>query len=253
MFFIFSKILTLFIFPLPLLIILGVVLALIFGNKIKGKLILCLPPLLLWFFSTGILSQTLIQPLEDAYPPINPNSLEKHDTIIVLGGMVNNLTRHSDRVELNSSADRITDATYLYNLKKAKQILFTGGSGFLFATSISEANQAERFFAQMGIPKKSILLEDQSRNTRENAIFTAKICKDLAIHKVILITSAFHMKRSMGEFEKQDLEITPYPTDYKTLHPDIPIWEQIVPNARALQISTIAIKEWIGIIAYRLL
>jgi uncharacterized SAM-binding protein YcdF (DUF218 family) len=253
MFFIFSKILTLFIFPLPLFIFTGILFALVFGNTIKKKLILCLPPLLLWLFSTGTIAQALLQPLEDAYPPISPISLEKHDAIIVLGGMVNNLTRHSDRVELNSAADRLTDTIHLYNLKKADKIIFTGGSGFLFSTKFTEADQAERFFGQMGIPQKAILLEDQSRNTRENAIFTAKICKDLAINKVILITSAFHMKRSMAEFEKQGLAITAYPTDFRTLLPDIPIWEDIVPSTSALEKSTIAIKEWIGVIAYQLL
>ncbi|MCZ8240177.1 MAG: YdcF family protein [Leptospiraceae bacterium] len=250
MFFFFSKVLTIFLFPLNVAILLGIVYSLKLG-KGRKKLYLLFPWLFLWFFSYFPIAQGLIQPLEDAYPYQTVEQTSQADAIVVLGGMVNNLTRIPNRTELTGAVDRLTDAISLYKAGKAKKILFTGGSGILFFEGVSEASQAYRLLIAMGIPEQDIILEDKSRNTRENASFTLGILKEQGAKSIILVTSAFHMKRSMQEFANKGVEVSAFPTDYRTLQDGLSNWDTYIPSVGALDTSTIAIKEWVGTFAYQ--
>jgi uncharacterized SAM-binding protein YcdF (DUF218 family) len=165
--------------------------------------------------------------------------------------MVNNLTRQTGRVELTSAADRLTDSILLLNGGKAKKIIFTGGSGILFFKGESEASQGGKFLRSFGVPESKIILEDQSRNTHENAVFTQSILQKEGYKSIILVTSAFHMKRALREFSNRGILVHPYPTDYRTLQAGTNAWDSYVPSVGALDTSTIAIKEWVGIIMYQ--
>lgn len=263
MFFFFSKFLTLFLFPLPLFIFTGIILVFFLVSGRWKKFILLLPFLLLWLFSSNWMSRSLLLPLEEDYPPLDWSEVKEHEYVVVLGGMFHNLTRYPGRAELVSSADRITDTILLYKKGKAKKILYTGGSGALFFNQVKEADLAKIFFQNFEIPESDFFLESESRNTRENAIFTKELLEEMAtlqnpknpppIPRFLLVTSAFHMGRSVREFEKLGLEFTPYPTDYRTLHPDTGFWENAIPSAGALDTSTMAIKEWVGRFAYAIL
>jgi uncharacterized SAM-binding protein YcdF (DUF218 family) len=250
MYFFFSKILTIFLFPLPVAILLGILYALWYG-KGKRKFTLLFPWLFLWFFSFFPVAQGLILPLEESFPAIAISDVPKSDAIVVLGGMVNNLTRQTGRVELTSAADRLTDSVLLWNEKKAKKIIFTGGSGILFFKGESEASQGGKFLRSFGLPDSKIILEDQSRNTHENALYTQAILQKEGYKSIILVTSAFHMKRAIREFSNRGILVHPYPTDYRTLQAGTTAWDAYVPSVGALDTSTIAIKEWVGIIMYQ--
>lgn len=189
--------------------------------------------------------------MENPYPPISHSQVKKVDAIVVLGGMINNLSLYNNRIELGDSADRLTDAILLYKKNKAAKIIITGGSGILFYQKNPESFQAKKFLMAMGIAEESILIETESRNTAENAIYTAKILNQKQWKKIILITSAFHMKRSEALFRKQGLAVLPFPTDYRSLKPEFS-WDALIPSTGALDTSTIAIKEWMGIIAYKI-
>ncbi|MEM4271303.1 MAG: YdcF family protein [Candidatus Pacearchaeota archaeon] len=247
MFFFFSKILTLFFFPLPLVILLGIVFS-FFVQGWKNKVLLLTPVLLLWFFSSFPVSQKLISDLEFEYPPVSIETLPKVDAIVVLGGMVNPLSYY-EKPELLSSADRLTDTVVLWRKKKSGNILFTGGSGILFQEDAIESKHAFQILTSLGIPKDKIILESKSKNTYENALYVSKILKEQNWKKIILITSAFHMKRASLCFQKLGIEVIPYPTDYRTLKREIN-WDTLVPSVGALETSTIAIKEWIGLVVY---
>ncbi|WCL49153.1 YdcF family protein [Leptospira sp. GIMC2001] len=251
MFFVFSKLLTIFLFPLPLAILFGIFLGIRYGRG-RFRLILIMPWLVLWAFSTYPVTEALIQPLEDFVPPRQIQEIEKADAIVVLGGMINNLTRIPNTVELTTAADRLTEGYFLYKNKKAPRILFTGGSGILFHEGEAEADQAKRFYRSLGVPENDIVLEGESRNTRENAIYSGILLREMGAKKIILVTSAFHMRRSMTEFEREDIEIIPFPTDYRTLNSTVSSWEQLTPSVGALDTSTAAIKEWVGIFVYSL-
>ena len=247
-FFFFSKILTIFIYPLPFVILLGIISIFFISGK-KNKIISSVPLIFLFIFSIFPVSQSLIGILEKDHPPIAIDSLEKSDYIVVLGGAINILGYHRDRIEFGSSAERMTDAILLYKANKAEKIIFTGGSGILFQQNYNEAYYAKKFFLDFGIPQSDLIFEDKSKNTYENGVYTKEKISNFQNNKIILITSAFHMERSVRIFRKLGFQVQEYPTDYKMLMYDIN-FEYISPNTGYLEISTIAIKEIIGLIAY---
>src|SRR5664279_2659756 len=113
----------------------------------------------------------------------------------------------------------------------------------------------------MGVPAQAIWQEDQSQNTYENALYCARILKTKGITRVILVTSAMHMPRSVALFKKQGIDVIPAPTDYtvtqSTLdglnHEPFLAWVvDVLPNASSLSLTANVLKEYFGIFAYRL-
>src|SRR5690606_14661246 len=123
-----------------------------------------------------------------------------------------------DRVYFQKGADRLLHTVQLYKLGKIKNILITGGSGLVIGRqTAAEADQLKSVFLYCGIPEKDILIENQSRNTRENALFTRRTIDSLRLPgKFLMITSAFHMRRAEGCFKKVDLDVDIFPVDYYT-------------------------------------
>lgn len=249
-FFFLSKILTVILFPLPCCILLGTFIVIFKIKGFKNKFLSFLPIGLLWLASSFPICQTLITNLEKDYPPITVNNAPTADVIVILGGMINTLTPHQSRVELLGSADRLTDAILLYKAGKANYILYSGGSGLLFEPETKEAPLAKKFLLSFGIPEDKILLESESRNTFENGFNTKKILEEKKLKRIILITSAFHMKRAYSIFQKLGIETFPFTTDYRALRP-VFNWETFIPSTGALETTTISLKEWIGIFVYQ--
>jgi uncharacterized SAM-binding protein YcdF (DUF218 family) len=129
------------------------------------------------------------------------------------------------------------------------QMVFTGGEGDFFGTGPSEAARAANFFGAMGLPADRFIYEDRSRNTYDNAVFTEKIAGVNKQKNWLLITSAWHMPRAIATFEKAGWHVTPYPVDFRTGN-DTP-WTRY-SLARGADLWQLAIREWIGIAAYRL-
>ena len=248
-FFLFSKLFTIIIFPIPLIILIGIYYSFFKIQGFKNKFYTLQIVFLLWFFSSFFFAQFLVLRLEEKFPPIDIESLPEQDVGILLGGMINPLPFYKNRVELLSSADRLTETFILYRKKKIKKILFTGGSGVLFATDTSEASFAKKYFLDLGVKEEDIIIEDKSRNTIENARFTKQILDEKKFKKILLITSAFHMPRSSQIFKKQEIEFTAFPVDYRAIGQGLN-WEVFIPSVGALETVTISIKEWVGILVY---
>ncbi|MCW7469879.1 YdcF family protein [Leptospira kanakyensis] len=249
-FFILSKLGTILLYPLPVFFLLA--LLLIFKTKSgHGKYRLFQIILFLYLASNAFVSNFLVQTLEKDYPPVNIAELPKSDVAIVLGGMIQTISAHPGRPELSDSADRLTDAVRMYKAGKVKKILFTGGSGLLFANTYREADLAKELFLDLGVPEKDLIWENNSRNTYENAVETKKILQDKKIESAILVTSAFHMKRAAGCFQKQSISFVVYPTDYRATDLQSGAFELYIPSAGFLDQTSMAIKEWVGYFVYR--
>jgi len=195
------------------------------------------------FTSFGFL---LIEPLENRFtrPSIMPATVE---TIIVLGGST--LARVSTVrgvSELTDAGDRLTDAVVLARLYPNALIVYSGGAGGL--DNEAEAATAERFFRAMGIARDRLVLEDQSRNTDENAEMTASMLGDIE-GPALLVTSAFHMPRSIGLFRRVGLDVVAWPTDYRSSGAES-FGLDFANPVHNLNTTSIAIKEWIGLLAY---
>jgi uncharacterized SAM-binding protein YcdF (DUF218 family) len=156
-------------------------------------------------------------------------------------------------LSVRTHADRIWQAITLYKTGKIKKILISGGSGYVTGRGLKEAIQLRDVLITWGIPKNDLLVETTSRNTHENAEFTKKILDRSYPHfdKFLLITSGFHMKRSLACFRKENMNCDAFSTDLNTGPNSNYYWDQyIVPDIGTLFGWNRLVKEVIGYITY---
>lgn len=202
------------------------------------------------FTTNGIIIGEILRTWE--IPAVKINELsEEYETGIVLGGGADVERDPHDRLFLQKSGERITHAVHLYKAGKIKKILYTGGRSEIFEESRVDNQAIIRFYADCGIPLEDIIIESASRNTYENANFTAPLI-DLD-KKHLLITSAFHMRRAMGCFEKAGIDVEPFSCDFQSPRDDDRLSAgKLVPSVDALSKWEIVLKEWAGVVAYKL-
>jgi uncharacterized SAM-binding protein YcdF (DUF218 family) len=193
----------------------------------------------------------IILPLEERYP--RPEKVSGYDGIIVLGGAVDTIvTGGRGDTALTTSGERITIAARLAEQLPDADIIHTGGKGVVVSAQATEAEGAARLFEDFGISPNRIILEDASRNTWENAVLTKKLVKPLPGQKWLLVTSAYHVPRSMGVFEAAGWTgITAYPVDFRTRGAEDKTLG-FSGISKGLRRFDVAFKEWIGLVAYRL-
>lgn len=177
---------------------------------------------------------------------------EKIDGIIILAGAVEMESSRPGLVELTDRADRIIEGVILARRYPEARLILTGGSGGLDQDErLKESDYLEKLSLSLGIDKDRLTIERNSRNTHEHALEMSKILSKNG--KWVLITSAFHMPRSLGCFKKEGLNVIPYPVDYKT---KVEMFENVslstfLPSPGNISRFSIAIHEWLGLAAYR--
>lgn len=249
MFFIASKLFWLLVQPLSVvfLLMLAASLAALAGRRRLAAIALGFGLLVHGAVSFTNLGYVLIQPLEDRFvvPAVAP---EKVDAVIMLGGATLERPSAARQItELNDAGDRLTTTLWLARAYPDAKIIVSGGSGALSDEGEAEAVTAERFFLSFGVAADRLVLEGASRNTDENVAYTKALLADAKT--ILLVTSAYHMPRAVGIFEKAGISVIPWPTDYRSPGPRG--WSFDIANpVQNLNVSTIAIKEWIGLAAY---
>ncbi|MBI5164390.1 MAG: YdcF family protein [Magnetospirillum sp.] len=194
------------------------------------------------------LTEWLLGPLEDRFP--QPSNIPAHvDGIIVLGGAIDPVTSAlRGQVAVGGAVERLTGMVALARQFPAARIIFTGGSGSLTNTELKEAEPTRRFLAEIGFDISRVVFEAESRNTRENAVFSTRLMQPQAGETWLLVTSAVHMPRSVGVFRAVGWPVTAWPVDYlSTGRPRL----QFNPGAGRGALAG-ALHEWTGLIAYRL-
>jgi uncharacterized SAM-binding protein YcdF (DUF218 family) len=202
--------------------------------------------LLIWSFSISPVSNFLMEELEsDLTIPLNV----KGDVIILLGGGI-----HEGVPDLSGrgtpSEDmlaRMATAVRVHH-KLHVPIIISGGS--VFSGMAPEAPVIRRFLLDFGVMDDDILLESQSRDTNENALFSQRILTRYGFKSPLLVTSAYHMRRSLQAFNKIGLEVTPVPAQFVAVGAPPAIWASFLPNAGALMRTSTALKEYLGLIFY---
>ena len=252
MFFILSKIFYFLIKPFNWIII-GLILAFLSKNQWERRRILRNTIFIALFFSSPLVFNTVAKWWEP--PMISMHDLPKHDIAIVLGGFTRTgFFRADDRYVASAANPRITTAIELYRLGKVKKILITSGDGAVFRLIAEpEADLVKTFLLRVGIPESDILIENQSKNTRENAIFTKQLLDNQYPNaNCLLITSASHLPRSLGCFEKAGIVCTPFPTDNKAERITNEPRTWLTPDPEYILFWQFFIKEWIGMGVYKL-
>ncbi|WP_157543965.1 YdcF family protein [Mucilaginibacter paludis] len=176
----------------------------------------------------------------------------KYSCAIVLGGFSS--ADQDGNGYFNGSADRFIKTLQLKVTGRVPLILMSGGNGQLIKTSnLKEADYVFSQFKAFNIPDSCIMIENQSRNTLENAMFTKRILIDKKVPgPYLLVTSAFHMRRSAYIFKKIGINVTPYPCDFIAGKSAVSLSDFIIPDPLALAQWNIYIKEVVGFVAYYL-
>jgi uncharacterized SAM-binding protein YcdF (DUF218 family) len=199
----------------------------------------------LWAWSMPVLSHWLGSVLEGQHPQAPIASLEPAQAVVVLGGGIAPPSGKSFEINLNTAADRVWFAARLFHAGKAPLVLVSGGHDSE-RHAYSEARASAIFLADLGVPAQTIVLEEASRNTRQNAAFSAALLKARGINHILLVTSALHMPRAMALFAAQGLQATPAPTDFEAIQAPPPGMLAWLPDALALDLSGRAMKEIVG-------
>ncbi len=250
MFFIFSKILAFTIAPITWMI--GLLFFAVFSkNDTRKKKCLKWAFGLMLFFTNSFIFDEAVRLWE--IPAIPYESVKTFDYGIVLGGMSVN-DEELDRVQFYRGVDRLIQTIDLYKRGKIKKIIFTGGSGRILKPEMKEAELLKPYILKMGVLEEDLLIENESKNTKENAVFTKTIVDSLQLkNDYLLITSAFHMRRSLGCFKKQGFIVTPYSTDRYAGPRKFEFDHLFIPNVSALNDWNNLIHEVVGYIIYKMM
>jgi uncharacterized SAM-binding protein YcdF (DUF218 family) len=231
---------------LLLLLLLAGVLWLARSRRRRGLRLVGVVALLLLTVAVMPFGQWMAAPLEARFPV--PSLPERIDGIIVLGGGVDAwVSRAHGQTALNEAGDRIVEAAILARHHPETRVVLSGGEGTMVVEQEAEYERA--LLIELGVPAARIVLEDRSRNTYENAVFSREAAKPHPGETWLLVTSAVHMPRAVGCFRHAGWQIVPYPVDFRT-----------GPTPRAdfaltehLGLIDFVAKEWVGLVAYRLL
>jgi uncharacterized SAM-binding protein YcdF (DUF218 family) len=253
MFFYLSKILGFFALPSNLLLAIGLVgaaIAVLRGGRAGGKLIVA-SLILLAIFGLSPLANALILPLEQRFPPWDA-SRGPPTGMVVLGGAFDTIVSDTrDDLPLNEAAERMTVSAALARQYPQARIIFTGGTGTLLYGGPTEGVLARRFYASLGIAPERVTIEEESRTTAENALLTRPLADPKPGERWLLITSAFHMPRAVGAFRRVGFMVEAYPVDYRTR--GIEDLARPFPSlGEGLRRGDIAMREWVGLLMYRL-
>lgn len=185
-------------------------------------------------------------------PAVKTDSLKTYDAGIVLGGMVN-YDKEFERTQYGNGVDRLIQAIELYKKGKIKKLFFSGGSGSITYPGIKEAPHIKTILLRVGIPDSCVIIEGESKNTRENAAFSQPFLeKKIPNEKFLLITSAFHMRRAVCCFKKTGIEVTPFSVDRKSGPRKFTLDNLFIPDVNSLYEWSNLIHEWVGYITYKI-
>ncbi len=253
MFFVLSKTLGYLLLPTNFLIAIGVVGAVLMATRFAslGRKLVIATVLLLVICGLSPLGKALLYPLEQRFPQWDATR-GAPDGIIILGGSIEpDLSVAHGTPVVRGAPDRIIAAAALARHYPNARVVFSGGSANLISNDAREADFAGSIYESLGVDKSRLIMERQSRNTQENAEFSKALVAPKEGERWVLVTSAFHMPRSVGLFRKAGFAVEPYPVDWRVGGRDDLMTLSHV-TVEGLARSDLAIREWMGLIAYRL-
>ena len=244
----FTKILSLFVCPVGLTLLLA---------GLAGLLWLCrwrrlagfssiLAVLVLWVSSTPVIAEFLYGSLERQHPPVAVADAPTADAIIVLGGAVGQPLSPRLESDLNAASDRVVHAARLYRAGKAPRIIIAAGNLPWEKTLRPEAELIADLLVEWGVPRAALLLDTESRNTAENAANARALMAQHHLHTALLVTSAGHMPRSLALFQAAGVTVIPCATDLRVVGERQGTVFAWLPEVTALELTTLALKERIG-------
>ncbi|UJF34708.1 YdcF family protein [Paenibacillus hexagrammi] len=243
------KIVYTLLFPPGVFVLLLVILAawLLQKKEFFSSFIVILTALLLYVSSAPYMGYTLLHSLEARYSP--PADVKGDVLVMLTGGAVlgtpDPLTQGEGHLSPNTAARVLTIA----ELYRRTQLPIVLSGGQVFADTGNESQIAKRHLLALGVPESSITMDDSSRNTKENAANTKAILEQHQWKHPVLVTSAFHMPRSVKLFRANHVEVQPYPTDYQVSSRLQTYTFTFIPSYSGLMATAMALKEYVGMLA----
>jgi uncharacterized SAM-binding protein YcdF (DUF218 family) len=251
LFFFLSKTLGIMLLPTNFLIGVGLLGTILLATRFAslGRKLAVASLVLLAICGFSPLGNWVLHPLESRFPPWDPTQ-GAPDGIVVLGGSIDaDLSVAHDKAAFTAAAGRLIEAATLAHRYPNARIIFSGGSANLISADAREADYAAAIFENLGVSRARLTMERRSRNTQENAEFSKAIAAPKSGERWLLLTSAYHMPRSVGLFRKAGFAVEPYPVDWRTgKRADILAFSPIA--VEGLERTDIGIREWIGLGAY---
>lgn len=263
MFVFLSKFVPLFLYPVGIISLLLVTALVLHRRPRWMKPLVAAALILLLLSSNRIVSTSLVRSLEWQYFP--PNPVPSADVIVVLGGGTDSAQPPRSMVEVNGAGDRVLYALALYKKGIAPHLLLSGGTiDWLESRATTPASEMSDLLQLMGVPSEALWLQPRSKNTAEDAVFSAQMLHEkfpnTPAPRVLLVTSAAHMPRSVLLFHQAGIDVIPAPTDYSVTEAS---WNELfrpdfqgqlvglLPSAGNISAVTNVLKEYIGITVAR--
>jgi len=253
MFFLLAKVLGFFALPSNLLISLGLFGIVLIATRYAraGRRLAAASLVLLAIAGWSPLGNALILPLEERFPPWDA-SRGAPTGIVSLGGAIDTVVSPArNEVALNEAAERLTAMAELVRRYPQAHVVFSGGSGRLIHPDTTEAELAVRLLESFGIERQRIILESTSRDTDENARFTKELVQPKNGERWLIVTSAHHMPRAIGAFRAAGFPVEAFPVDYRT-RGAVDLLRPFATLGDGLRRTDTAVREWVGLVMYRL-
>lgn len=215
-------------------------------NRMLGRLLIASGFILLYLMSTALGSNALVRPLEKGYPPLTHAPANVHALVVLSGGVRDLSWAGADPWPSETSLERVVKGVSLYRTGQVPLII-VGGSGDPAKSDVREADAMARVAAGLGVPDRDIIIENTARNTVESARAVKPL---LTGNRIILVTSAYHMKRSMALFKKQGFDPIPAPSGYWSERQTLSFYA-LLPRASNLYYSSSALSEYISFVWYK--
>jgi uncharacterized SAM-binding protein YcdF (DUF218 family) len=194
--------------------------------------------------STGVVANALLRPLENLYPARSIASVPVVDAVLVLGGIMSPVKEPGLTPEWSESVERFQAGVEIVRREKARLLLFTGDARG------SEGSALQREAVERGLPREQIAVIGAVGNTADEAEQLRRYAAQHGIKRVLLVTSAWHMPRSMQLFKRAGVEIIAFPVDYRALpNHGLPYLDWI-PTASSLEKTELALRERYGMAFY---
>jgi len=251
LFFVLSKTLGVALLPTNFLIGIGIFGAILLATRFAslGRKLLTASIALLAICGFSPLGNWLLYPLEQRFPPWDA-ARSAPDGIVVLGGSIDlDLSAAHGVAVVKSSADRLIATAALAHRYPNARIIFSGGSGNLISDDTREADYAGAVFESLGVSKARLTMERRSRNTEENAEFSKALAAPKSGERWLLVTSAFHMPRSVGLFRKAGFAVEPYPVSW-LVGRRADLFKFSALSMEGLDRVDVGVREWMGLAAY---
>ncbi len=251
MFFILSKIIA-FVFT-PIIWVFSLLISLFFIKDLKRKKkVLIYAVSVFYIFTNSFILEEVNRIWE--IPATKYEALKVYDAGIVLGGILE-YDEQLERIQFYRSADRLFQAVALYKKGYIKKIFFVGGSGSIEFAHLKEGVFVKQYLLTLGIPEDDIWIENESRNTYENAVNAKEILRsgNLLDGNFLLITSGQHMRRSLVCFKKLGINVSSYSVDRMASPVRRFTFDHLfIPDAKTIMMWNPLIHEWVGVVAYKL-